>query len=429
MYVVTVKYKVFIGLQEIAGYYGNLKKGFRDIDVDCTFIDLSSNPFHYNGDDTPNVLVKICKWCLNQQNKYNYYILKALFYILGHALKIPIFIWALCYYDIFIFSFGKSFFYKSMDLPILKFFNKKIIVTFNGSDGRPPYIDGARHNLTLDDYRKISHMAKSNISTIEKYANSIITQPAISHFHKKKVINYIAIGHPFASINQQSYAPNESGRETTILHSPSDPIGKGSIFIRTAIENLKKKGHNINFIEITGKSHYEVIKNLQNCDFIIDQVYSDLPLPGFATEAAWFGKPAVIGGYYEKFIHNDCLPEHIPPSLYCPPDRVESAIELLISDEKYRLKLGREAQEFVKIRWTPERVAKHYLQIIEGTIPDKYMFDPNTICYVQGYGMRESQSKEIIRDMIEQFGIESLCLSDKPELERLFREYAYDVRK
>ncbi len=270
---------------------------------------------------------------------------------------------------------------------------------------------------------------KSNIIAIEKYADAIITQPAISHFHKKKVGNFIAIGHPFTSITPDDCTHNNTSREITILHSPSDPIGKGSAHIRAAIADLKKRGYNINFIEITGKPHQEVIENLQRCDFIVDQVYSDLPMPGFATEAAWFGKPAVIGGYYKNYIHNDCLPEHIPPSLYCHPDEITSAIERLIVDKEYRLELGRRAQEFVRTQCTPEQVARRYLQIIEGTIPEEYMFDPNTIRYVQGYGMPESQSKEIIRNMIEHYGIESLCLSDKPELEQRFREYAYDIHE
>ena len=137
----------------------------------------------------------------------------------------------------------------------------------------------------------------------------------------------------------------------------------------------------------------------------------------------------MIGGYYKNYIHNDCLPEHIPPSLYCHPDEITSAIERLIVDKEYRLELGRRAQEFVRTQCTPEQVARRYLQIIEGTIPEEYMFDPNTIRYVQGYGMPESQSKEIIRNMIEHYGIESLCLSDKPELEQRFREYAYDIHE
>ncbi len=428
LHVISMKYKVFIGLTEIAGYYSNLKKGFQDIGVECTFIDLSSHPFQYGGDDETNIFVRMYKWNQNQAIKYDHKILKAPFFILSHVLKIPIFIWALCYYNIFIFGFGKSFF-NCLDLPILKFFNKKIAFVFNGSDGRPPYINGARHSLALGDYKNLSHKMKSNIIAIEKYADAIITQPAISHFHKKKVGNFIAIGHPFTSITPDDCTHNNTSREITILHSPSDPIGKGSAHIRAAIADLKKRGYNINFIEITGKPHQEVIENLQRCDFIVDQVYSDLPMPGFATEAAWFGKPAVIGGYYKNYIHNDCLPEHIPPSLYCHPDEITSAIERLIVDKEYRLELGRRAQEFVRTQCTPEQVARRYLQIIEGTIPEEYMFDPNTIRYVQGYGMPESQSKEIIRNMIEHYGIESLCLSDKPELEQRFREYAYDIHE
>lgn len=424
-------YKIFIGLSEIIGYNSNLKKGFQKLGVDCTFINLSYHPFQYGGDDEPNFFVKMCKWNYKQMNKQNYKILKAPFFASAFILKVTIFIWALYRYDVFLFSFGASFFHQHLDLPILKLFNKKIIFTLFGSDGRPPYIDNSRHDLTLVDYIKLSQKIKSNIVSIERHANHVVTHSAYAQFHHKKFINLLSIGIPFSaqSLNDSAQTKTKAKNGIIILHSPSDPIGKGSNHIRVSITELKQKGYKINYVEITGKPHDEVIKALQDCDFVVDQVYSDTPMAGFATEAAWFGKSAVVGGYYAEYIKNELALKDIPPSMFCHPDEITSAIERLIVDEEYRLELGKRAQCFVRTKKTPEQVARYYLQMIEGTIPEEYMFDPNTIRYVQGYGMPESQSKEIIRNMIEQYGIESLYLSDKPELEQRFREYAYDIRE
>lgn len=410
---------------EIAGYYSNLKKGFQEIGIECTFIDLAPHPFKYGGDDEPNILIKAYQWNLRRMREQNHKILKAPFFASLCILKIPIFIWALYGYDVFIFAFGRSFF-RNYDLPLLKLFNKKILFTFNGADGRPPYIDGARLSLTLNGHKKISQRIQSNIVALERYADCVATNPASAHFHTKQCVNICSIGLPFESSVQDICHPMGDRDHVQILHSPSDPIAKGSDRIRNSINVLKKKGYNIDFVEITGRPHQEVIEELQKCDFVVDQVYSDTPMAGFATEAAWFGKPAIVGGYYADYIHNDCAPEHIPPSLFCHPDEITTAIERLIVDKEFRLALGQKAQEFVRTQRTPEQVARRYLQLIEGTIPDEFMFDPSTIRYVQGSGVPESKSKEIIRGMIEQYGIESLCLSDKPELEGLFMCYAYD---
>jgi len=420
--------KIFIGLTEIAGYYSNLKKGFQKIGIECTFIDLSPHPFKYGGDDDPNILIKAYKWNLRRMRNLSHKILRVPFLTSLSLLRIPIFIWSLYNYDVFIFSFGKSFFH-NYDLPLLKLFNKKILFVFSGSDGRPPYVDGFRHNLTLSDRKKLSRKIRSNIAAIERYADCVVTSPASAHFHTKMCGNVCSMGLPFESPVQDTYHPKGDHDCIQILHSPSDPVAKGSDRIRDSINILKKKGYTINYVEITGKPHDEVIKALQDCDFVVDQAYSDTPMAGFATEAAWFGKPAVVGGYYADYIHNDCAQENIPPSLFCHPDEITTAIERLIVDKEFRLALGQKAQNFVRTERTPEQVARRYLQMIEGTIPEDLMFDPNLIGYVQGGGMPEFQSKEIIRNMIEQYGIGSLCLSDKPELEQRFREYAYDIHK
>ncbi len=42
--------KIFIGLVEIAGYYSKLREGFRQIQIECTFVERAYNPFNFNSE-------------------------------------------------------------------------------------------------------------------------------------------------------------------------------------------------------------------------------------------------------------------------------------------------------------------------------------------------------------------------------------------
>ncbi len=70
------------------------------------------------------------------------------------------------------------------------------------------------------------------------------------------------------------------------------------------------------------------------------------------------------------------------------------------------------------------RKANHVITV-NNNIPEHWMYDPKDIRYVHGLGLSEKYLKTIIRNVIEQGGIEALQLSDKPELEQLFKAFAY----
>ncbi len=75
--------------------------------------------------------------------------------------------------------------------------------------------------------------------------------------------------------------------------------------------------------------------------------------------------------------------------------------------------------------WVPEKVAERYLRIINNDIPPGWIFDPHACRHVYGCGLSEEKAKEMVRNMIEVGGRESLQVSDKPELEAMFVEFAY----
>ena len=82
-----------------------------------------------------------------------------------------------------------------------------------------------------------------------------------------------------------------------ILHAPSNPNFKGTEEIRNTIKCLKNENIDFEYIEITNASNEKVLAELKACDLVIDQLYSDTPMATLAAEAAYCGKPTIVGGY------------------------------------------------------------------------------------------------------------------------------------
>jgi hypothetical protein len=97
----------------------------------------------------------------------------------------------------------------------------------------------------------------------------------------------------------------------------------------------------------------------------------------------------------------------------------------MITDKSFRDDLGKKAMEFVQKNWSPEKVAERYLRLIKGDIPREWYFDPNNIKYLHGAGISEQCVQNNIKSIIEYNGTKSLQLSDKPELEKKFEDFAY----
>lgn len=419
--------RVFIGFVDIAGYFTDLAKGFDALGVSCDFVNLAVHRFRPEEGPAP-VLIRWLRWlgarriALPAHKRF-----QRLFWTgLQEAFKLPLFLAALVRYDAFIFAYNSRFL-GFLDLPILKFFGKTIIYTYLGSDSRPPYLNGA---LILADpdpqparYIQAARLTRRVLAIVERYADAIVDYPPQGHFHSRPFVKGLIVGFPKAIAPGLPVEP-EPGRPVRILHSPSRGEGKGTPVIRQAIAALRAKGHAVEFVEVSGRPNVEVLAAIAECDFVVDQVYSDTPLAGFAAEAAFLGKPAVVGGYYAACIADDIPTDLIPPSLFCHPDDLEAAIERLITEPDFRRELGHRAQAFVTAHWSPAEVARRYLRLIAGDVPAEWLCDPAGIRYVHGALLPEAQGRAMIRDIVELGGPAALQVSDKPELERRLVAFA-----
>jgi glycosyltransferase involved in cell wall biosynthesis len=418
------KIKIFIGLVEIAGYYSNLQKGFAEMSIKAVFVDLSANKYQYDTNNNINPLIAFAKYSSvkNATTPRSNILVKIYWKIIQSLACFLLFLWAITTFDIFIFGFNSSFL-GFADLPILRLFKKRIIYMFNGSDSRPPYLSGG-HSLNGDhDDVRVSECIeqtkskKKIIDKIDKYANIIINYPPQSFFHTRDFISGLFIGIPVNSNKTSKTDVAEKNDDVVcILHCPSNPLFKGTDKIHKAVDSLIKKGRPIEYKEIIGRPNSEVLKALKECDFVVDELYSDTPLAGFGTEAAVFGKPTVVGGYYSDFLKKDIPQEIIPPSLFCHPDKMEDAIDKLVCDTDYRIELGKKAYRFVTEHWNARSVAEKYLMLINNEYPKQWLYDPNSITYFHGWGFQEQKAKELIRAIVKKGGVQALQLSDKQEV-------------
>jgi len=416
------KTRIFVGLVEVAGYFGNLKKGFLENGVECEFITLDNHKFNYGNEDR-NIFSELIKK-INKINLKNKKIYFRFSYFLSIIPRLMLLIYILFKFDVIIYSLNSTLL-SFLELPIYKLFNKKIIYVYLGSDSRPPYLNGRFVNSgNYNSTYKRSIKKKKIIKKVEKYADYIIDYPPQAHFHERNFISGLTVGFPISGFEEQPKKREKINKDyIRILHAPSSPIIKGSFNIDKYIENLKNKGYNIDFIKIVNKEHSEVIQEIKNCDFVIDQMYSDTPLAGLATEAAFFGKASIVGSYYVNYINNDVEKRFIPPSAFCLPEELESKIEYFINNIDQIKEIGRESQKFVKNNWGSKVVARKYMDVINGKIPKSNYFSPYNIEYIYGVGTSKSQLKNFLKNYLHEYGEKGLCLNDKPDLVERIKKF------
>jgi hypothetical protein len=158
-------------------------------------------------------------------------------------------------------------------------------------------------------------------------------------------------------------------------------------------------------------------------------VFSDTPLAGLASEAAFYGKPSIVGGYGFECLKKLIDEDSFPPSKTCHPEDIENSIERLILNKNERLYLGEKAQKFVTSKWNRKIVASRYLKIIKGEIPDKWWVNPYEIFYLEGYGLPKKNTIKNVKRLIENKGLKSLQLSHNKKLEKTFFDYSKSFQK
>ncbi len=416
-----MKKRISIGPGDVAGYLSRLKIGFDELGVPCEHFLIAPNVFSYQ--EGRYFLKKYFNITLTLR-KSEVKIKRIIGVIAEKLLRLVVLYYAIGRYDVFIFT-GYGSFFRFWELPILKLFKKRIIVIYVGSDARPPIFSG-RH---LDDVGAyVSCLTAYNegrqivsaIRWVERWADVIVNHTGTAQFFTRSFVRVLAVGTPI-QMSEESQ-PRLSGevrqRPVKILHAPTRPLAKGSPTFRRLIDELRNEGHSIEYIELIGVPNSKVLEHLQECDFVIDELYSDAPMAVLATEAAMYGKPVVVGGYYAEQFLIDNPDAESPPVLYVDPENIKDAIKTMVIDVDFRTTLGKKARKFILENRSARKVAENYLRLVSGDIPETWIADPESMSYYWGWGLSKEKWRSQVSSYVAKLGADALLLDHTARLKK-----------
>lgn len=427
-------HKVLVGPVEVAGIGAGLVQGFRSLGIRAELVLSVPHPFGYQSQGVSWIFR--CWSALGAFRQRTP--ARRLFLKLGSVLVHWAWTWlvlfvALIRFNAFVFIYGRTITDTAFELWLIKRLGKRIVFVYVGSDSRPPYMDGGRFPGTAKDelpeadvLLSVSRRSKADILRHERHADYLVNSPTTAQFHERAYINWFCIGIPkaLAVAALQSEGVRRHPDKVRILHSPSSPLVKGTAEILRVIEDLQTKGYGIELVKIEGMPNNRVLQELAACDFVVDQLYADTPLATFATEAAWFGKPAVVGGYCGDVLRQSLRLSDMPPSLLVMPDMLAAAIERMVTDPTYREALGERARRFVETNWNATEVARRYLRLLDGDVPSEWWCDPADSHYVYGCGLPLERSRQLLELLLRAHGPDSLQVNDKPVLRQALIGFA-----
>ncbi len=293
-----------------------------------------------------------------------------------------------------------------------------------GSDSRPSYLSG-NYVLTKYDNPSGIHQCYTDVKKqirriryFEKYSDYIVNHPPTSIFHSKPFLAFMHIGFPCEEFNDHQPASERIIGKIRVLHAPTNRFGKGTEEIIGIIDRLKTKGIEIELDVLENVSNKMVLDSLKNCDFVIDEMYSDIPLGGLGVEAAMAGKLVFNSGYYTKYIESEYPKNVIPPSYFCEPDKLESFLFNSISRNENFRESGIILNEFVRRNYHCLEVARKFSMIIADKVPTHWYFSPRNISYLFGYGISHEKLKVFLKQYVDTYGKEALFLQNSYDFEK-----------
>lgn len=328
-----MKYKIFHGPVNICGQATKLSSWQKKKGVISDTITFKHNIYDPPGD--------YCL-CLNEYS-----------ILTKQIIRFTFFLFCLFKYNLFHFNFGQSLLPLNLDLPFLKLFRKKILMTYCGSDIRLIEIEKTRNkywkliNFGLNkpkyDFIKKIKMQWQNLFVQKSFAPRNIYAYAKTVIPEKKIIKDLWI-HNAMAIERHSKPEYSTNEIPVIVHAPSQKDIKGTSYVEKAIQSLKSKGYKFEFRLIHGIPYQEAHRVFRDeADIIVDQFILG-GIGQLAFEGMYYGKPVI------SYLIPSVMDEHFPdcPIVNATIDNLDKKIAWLLEHPEERIKLGKAGRAFVE---------------------------------------------------------------------------------
>jgi glycosyltransferase involved in cell wall biosynthesis len=361
--------KIFIGLNNIASIFHDLKMGFDDLGIDTLIISGFSGSHIINEYADYNT-AKIKEYVPIFKPKRLAYLFRRIWSRLVDIYYLRL---AMKECDVFLFI-SDSFFPSHKDLKILRSKKKKIISVFVGDDVRWYY--SMKQEFTSyglqpieypsADFKTIQTLANrlKRIRTAEKYSDFIFSrldqgQLQLRPYHRWNMM-----------VTPEKFIENSSQRVIPIIaHAPSSREIKGTKYVLEAFDRLRLEGYEFELAIIENVANYEAVKMYGNADILVDQ----LLCPGagrLATEALASGTIVLSNMAYDVYPQmtpDDC------PIIDVNPATFYEKLKWLITDFDFRKEHAKKGRPYVEKYLDVSLFCEKVVALVKGeSIPYDY---------------------------------------------------------
>lgn len=272
-----------------------------------------------------------------------------------------VFFYTLVKFDIFHFSFNGGFLQKRyivryLEFYIYKLFNKKTVILPYGSDiyQYSKIIDISwKQSLIINypQYGKDDSKIQKRVEFIQNNSDFVIAY--IDYVYMLSCWDMLTVGSYIIDEELWNSVPRDNrhnGKNGTvrIAHAPNHRGIKGTEFIIEAIEELKKKGYNIELVLIEKMKNDEVKELLKKCDILIDQLNLGYALN--AIEGMSLSLPVITNltndSYTKVFRQYAFLDEC--PLVSADYNSFVLELEKLIENPSLRINLGKKGRKYIE---------------------------------------------------------------------------------
>lgn len=285
---------------------------------------------------------------------------------LPHKSRLNMFKYAMKFafsYDIFHFYYGASLLGSSLaDVPWLHRSGKKIFFHFCGCDCRDEKTVTFKYPLSACKLcwpKLCLPNIKDILKVAAKYGHvNFVSTPDLLEFVERSVLMPQSVN--FDLIDSILMEPIENIKLTgkfTIVHAPTDRRIKGTEYVVKSIDNLKKKGLNIELKLIENMTHEETMRLCLNSDLAVDQLFVG-SYGLFAAETMALGVPTVC------YLRDDLIGKYDeePPLINARYDNIEDVIHWAYKNQDEIKRIGKSGFDYARKYHHPSQIAMTCLE-------------------------------------------------------------------
>ena len=316
----------------------DLTNEFNELGYLAESVVYRSNPL-LNKLEDKNLNIDLKKYYL-----YPVYFIKVLFFFVSSLYK----------YDVFHFHFGHTLLPFNLDVPILKLFRKKVFMEYHGSDIRYKLnkIQSDKIVHTEDEFLKKKSIRRQK--RIYKFLDAIFLHDNELINNLYDPLNKLHMLPLRIDLDRLKYDKIQSNNRVTIVHAPSKRAIKGSEYIESAINELKKD-FDIDYLMINNMNYNQAISIYRKADIIIDQMiigtYGMLSVEGMAL-----GKCVVC------YIEDGNLFDDSNPICNTSITGLKDSLARLIENEETRNEYSESGMKYVQKYHNSKKVARLALE-------------------------------------------------------------------